>query len=138
MELRRPATRRHIQVRGPRAADAVWESYVRPQRWPQWSPQIRAVDYPGETLRPGTGGVVHGPAGLRVRFRVLAVDPTGPVRSWSWAVSVAGLRLVLRHTVESVDAGTRTGLTVDGPAPVVLSYLPVARWALRRLVGRAR
>ncbi|GAB7044787.1 hypothetical protein [Catenuloplanes niger] len=77
---------------------------------------------------------MHGPLGLRVRFRVVAVDGTGPVRSWSWAVSAAGLRLVLRHTVEAVATGTRTGLTLEGPAPVVLGYLPIARSALRRLV----
>lgn len=34
-----------------------------------------------------------------------------------------------------VDAGTRTTLTVQGFAPVVLGCLPVARVALRRLVG---
>jgi hypothetical protein len=119
---------------GARDTDDVWDRYVRPRRWPEWSPQIRSVDYPGERLVPGTDGVVHGPARLPVRFRILDVDGTGPVRAWSWAVSAAGVRLTLRHTVEATAAGTRTGLTVDGPAPVVAAYLPVARWALRRLV----
>lgn len=120
---------------GPCRPDEVWDRYLRPRRWPEWSPQIRSVTYPPETLTPRTSGVVYGPVGLRVAFRVLEVVDAGPVRSWTWTASTAGVRLWLRHTVEPSDAGTRTGLTVDGPAPVVLSYLPIARLALRRLVG---
>jgi hypothetical protein len=126
--------RRSVSVSGPRAADDVWDRYLRPCRWPEWSPQIRSVAYPAETLRPATTGVVHGPAGLRVGFRVLDVVPTGPVRSWSWSVSAAGVRLHLIHTVEAIPTGTRTGLTIRGFAPAVALYLPLARWALRRLV----
>ena len=121
-------------VSGPRPAGDVWDSYVRPQRWPEWSPQIRSVDYPAETLRPDTTGVVRGPAGLRVDFRIVDVDASGPVRSWSWAVSALGVRMDLRHTVEETGTGTRTGLTVRGFAPAVVLYLPVASLALRRLV----
>jgi hypothetical protein len=117
MMLGWPSVRRRVVVCGPRAAQDVWDSYVCPQRWPQWSPQIRSVDYPAETLRAHTAGVVHGPAGLRAQFQVLAIDATGPVRSWSWSVSMPGLRLM------------------QGFAPAVLGYLPIARSALRRLVN---
>jgi hypothetical protein len=126
--------RRVVHVEGPRDPDDVWDRYVRPRRWPEWSPQIRSVQYPGERLAPGTSGVVRGPAGLPVRFRILDVDESGPVRAWSWVVSVAGVRLTLEHTVAVVATGARTGLTIDGFAPAVVAYLPVARWALRRLV----
>ncbi|GAA3208598.1 SRPBCC family protein [Dactylosporangium siamense] len=126
--------RREISVEGPRDVDDVWDRYVRPGRWPEWSPQIRSVDYPLEVLRPATSGVVHGPAGIRVRFHVVDVDGRSAIRSWSWIVSVAGVRLTLRHTVQAIAAGTRTGLAVEGFAPVVASYLPVARVALHRLV----
>ncbi|MDG6106755.1 SRPBCC family protein [Dactylosporangium aurantiacum] len=126
--------RREVSVRGPRDADDVWDRYVRPRRWPEWSPQIRSVRYPGETLRPGAAGVVRGPGGLPVRFRILDVAADGPVRGWSWSVSAGGVRLHLEHTVQAVPGGSRTGLTVRGPAPAVLLYLPLARLALRRLV----
>jgi hypothetical protein len=130
----RPALHREIRVEGPRPAGDVWDAYVRPARWPEWSPQIRSVDYPGNRLVPGTDGVVHGPGGLPVHFHILDVHDAGPVRSWSWTATAAGVRLTLLHTVEAVPAGTRTTLTIDGFAPVVAAYLPVARWALRRLV----
>ncbi|MEV0561036.1 SRPBCC family protein [Dactylosporangium sp. NPDC050588] len=128
------ALRREVGVEGPRDAGDVWDRYVRPARWPEWSPQIRSVDYARERLAPGTSGVVHGPAGLRVPFQIVDVDETGPVRVWSWTVTAAGVRLHLRHTVRATARGTWTGLTVEGFAPAVLAYLPVARLALRRLV----
>ncbi|WP_035856431.1 SRPBCC family protein [Cryptosporangium arvum] len=126
--------RHRIDVDGPGHPDEVWDRYARPGRWPEWSPQIRSVEYAAERITPGAGGTVRGPARLPVRFRILDVDPTGPRRSWSWTASTAGVRLTLHHTVEPTATGTRTGLLVDGPAAVVLAYLPVARWALRRLV----
>jgi hypothetical protein len=127
-------TRAEISAEGPRPADDVWDRYLRPRRWPEWSPQIRSVDYPAEFLTPATDGVVHGPAGLPVRFHVTGVDGAGPVRGWSWTATTAGIRLTLRHSVEATATGTRTGLTIDGVAPAVLLYLPMARWALHRLV----
>ncbi|MDR7275883.1 SRPBCC family protein [Catenuloplanes atrovinosus] len=135
MLLSRPAVHRTITVHGPRSADDVWDRYVRPRRWPEWSPQIRSVRYPAETLAPDTTGTVHGPAGLRVRFRILHVDGTGPIRGWSWSVRALGVPLHLQHTVEPAGPGTRTALTVRGFAPAVLLYLPIARLALHRLTG---
>jgi len=124
--------RRALEVSGPRDADDVWDRYERPGRWPEWSPQIRAVDYPAPTLQAGLRGTVHGPFGFPVRFRVLRVTPP---RAWSWVVSAAGVRLTLWHTVEATPAGSRTLLAIEGFAPAVLLYLPLARLALRRLVS---
>lgn len=125
--------RRELVVDGPRDAGDVWDRYVRPARWPEWSPQIRSVDYDRERLAPGTSGVVHGLGGLRVPFRVRDVDEAA--RRWTWSASALGVRLDLEHTVAPHGAGTRTGLTVEGPAPAVAGYLPAAWWALRRLVS---
>jgi hypothetical protein len=129
-----PTLRRTIGVEGPRAADDVWDRYVRPRRWPEWSPQIRSVDYPGERLAPGASGVVRGPGRLPVHFTIVAVDESGPVRAWAWTATAAGITLSLHHTVEATASGSRTGLTIEGFAPAVALYLPAAWWALRRLV----
>ena len=136
MIVDRPVLERSVTVCGPCPPDEVWDRYVRPRRWPQWSPQIRSVTYPGETISAHTAGIVHGPAGLRIRFRIVDVEAAGPVRAWSWDVVAAGVRLHLRHTVEAAGGGTRTGLTVRGFGPAVLLYLPAATVALRRLVRR--
>ena len=124
---------RSVAVTGPAPPDLVWTRYVRPDRWPGWSPQIQGVDYPGDELVPDTAGVVRGPCALAVPFEILAIDPAR--RSWTWRVQppVVGA-LTLVHGVEPAGTGTRTTLDVTGPAPVVLAYLPVARFALGRLV----
>ncbi|GAA1030721.1 hypothetical protein GCM10009557_23750 [Virgisporangium ochraceum] len=135
MRPSRPRLRRTLEVEGPRAADDVWDRYVRPRRWPEWSPQIRSVEYPHERLAAATSGVVRGPLRFPVPFRVVDVDDAAPVRTWSWTVSAAGVELTLVHTVEATASGTRTRLTIDGFAPATAVYLPAAWWALRRLVN---
>ncbi len=129
-----------LTVRGPAAPDEVWDRYLRHQRWPSWSPQIRWVDHVGAMITTGSTGTVHALGGLLVPFEVLEVDASTPGRrSWTWVATLpAGVRLRLQHLVEPAATrfvgGTTTVLRVHGPAPVVLAYLPLAWWALRRLV----
>lgn len=124
------------QARGPLRPAEVWERYADPHRWASWAPQIRRVDTAAARLAPGTTGTVVGPLGVRARFAVVEVDETA--RTWSWDVTPAvpplPLRLHLRHGVEPAGSGTRTWLTIRGPAPVVAAYLPLARVALELLV----
>jgi len=121
-----------LTVRGTRAAQEVWEDYVRPARWSSWAPQILGVDAPAGIVAPGLRGVVHGPLGLRVRFVVTTVDPPG--RRWRWIASVAGLDVGMEHAVVAVPGGCLTTLTIEAPATVRVLYAPVAAAALRRLV----
>jgi hypothetical protein len=128
--------RRELTVEGGADADDVWDRYVRPARWPEWSPQIRSVEYGSERLVAGTAGVVHGVGGLRVPFTVTGVDEADRAhRSWTWRARVMGVELAFEHVVEPAPSGAATRLIVTGPPPVVLGYLPVAWVALRRLVA---
>ena len=129
----------HLQSRGPLAPDLVWARYVRFDRWPTWSPQIRRVEVAADELAPGVRGVVRGPVGLAVDFTVVAVDHGA--RTWSWTVSpvgpvrLPGVRLKLHHAVVARPAGgSLTTLDVTGPTAVVMAYAPLALLALRRLV----
>ena len=124
---------------GPLPVDEAWERYADPTRWPTWAPHLRRVDLdPGPSrLRAGLHGTVRGALGLAADFQVTAVDESD--RSWSWTVrpvlAVAlPFRIDLHHTLEATDAGTVAGLRLLGPAPVVLTYRPLAQWALQRLV----
>ncbi|MET0866218.1 MAG: SRPBCC family protein [Nakamurella sp.] len=124
-----------VGASGPAAVDEVWDRYIHPQRWSEWSPQISSVDCSDDTITAGSTGTVHGPCGVGVDFLILQVDHQQ--RSWSWQVKAAFVTLELVHGVEAVagrDPGTRTTLEVAGPAPVVIGYLPIARIALGRLV----
>lgn len=126
---------RSYEVRGPRAPEDVWDRYVRPARWSEWSPQIRSVRYPHDRLLPSTAGQVVGPAGLRVPFDVLDVDDGAEAPSWTWVARLGPVRVRMRHEVRALPGGgTATGWQVTGPLPVVLLYAPLALVALRRLV----
>jgi hypothetical protein len=112
-----------LSAHGPRDPADVWDRYVRPARWPEWSPQIRSVDHPGPRLYPGAVGTVHGPLGVRLPYTVHDVD--SGARRWSWTAGPF-------HLVHTVSPTT---LVITGPAPLVLLYAPLARWALHRLVS---
>jgi len=121
-----------VAASGTAEPDVVWDRYVHPARWSEWSPQIRSVDYPDRTIATGGRGTVNGPCGVGVAFEITAVD--GEKRCWAWRVTVAGITLVLGHDVFQQGSGSRTRLDISGPAPVVIGYAPIARIALGRLV----
>ncbi|MEP6560900.1 MAG: SRPBCC family protein [Nakamurella sp.] len=118
--------------------DEVWDRYIHPERWSQWSPQISSVECSDATIQAGSTGTVHGPCGLGVDFEILQVDHHE--HRWSWRVKVAFVTMELVHGVQSVTVGsgetpaTETTLDITGPAPIVIGYAPIARIALGRLV----
>lgn len=126
-----------LRSRGSASPDLAWQRYDEPRLWPTWAPQIQRVTASTDRLEAGTTGTVH--AGLLPRptvpvpFEVLAVD--GPARRWTWQVRLGPVRLTLEHGVDAEGSGSSTFLRVEGPAPVVLAYAPVARIALSRLVA---
>lgn len=121
-----------VAATGPAAPEDVWDRYRYPARWPEWAPQIRSVDYPDQQISSGVRGTVRGPLGFGVEFEILDVDEVQ--RTWSWRVIVVGITLTLQHAVGADKRGTRTELSIDGSAPIVLGYIPIARIALGRLV----
>jgi hypothetical protein len=122
-----------LHATGPAAPAEVWERYAVPARWPEWAPQITGVALPVPRLVAGVHGRVRGPLGVTLPFVVDAVDE--PARRWAWTVSPGPVRLHLLHwVVEGPDGGSTTGLRVEGPAPLVIGYAPLARWAIGRLV----
>ena len=122
-----------IRARGQAPPQIAWERYIDPRCWPQWSPQIRRVDGPRQPVLPGDQGTVVGPAGLRVDFTILEVDPGE--RRWSWRVAILAGRLTLDHGIDPAGAGSTAWVRIHGPAPVVAPYAPFAWLALRRLVS---
>ncbi|MEO8828262.1 hypothetical protein [Lapillicoccus sp.] len=125
--------RRGVRTSGRLDPNTVWERYAVPNVWSSWSPQIRGVEASGPRIVDGMTGLVHGPVGVLISFEVLRVDEVR--RWWSWRVHAGPVVLRLEHEVlVRPDGGSDTTLEVDGPALVVLAYLPLARIALRNLV----
>lgn len=126
---------RRVQVQGAASPGQAWERYERFDAWPRWAPHILRVEAGAERISPGVRGTVRGWGGLRVPFRIDAVDPGAG--TWSWTVWVLGRSLQLHHDLTAGDGVTRAGLDLDGPALLVVPYAPLTRWPLRRLVRPA-
>jgi hypothetical protein len=121
-----------LRASGTADVDEVWDRYVRPARWPSWSPQIRDVRASADRISAGVEGAVIGFCGIRAQFVVEAVDE--PRRRWSWRVRLGPIGLRLEHGVEAAATGSRTTLRIEGPSPVIAGYAPLAQLALHRLV----
>ncbi|BBG02423.1 MULTISPECIES: SRPBCC family protein [Pseudonocardia] len=125
-----------LHARGPQPADEVWERYAVPSRWPDWAPWITGVDCPDDRIRTGSTGVVRGPLGVpAARFTVTELDER--LGTWAWDVGLGPVRLSLDHGVRPSGGGSRTWLTIEGPAAAVLGYALPARVSLEMLVRRA-
>lgn len=123
-----------VAATGPLPADAVWDRYTDPALWPTWAPQVRGVVGTVEPVLPGDRGWVLGPLVARVPFEVLTVEPEA--RRWAWRVGFGPLAVAMEHGVdEEPDGDTTAWVDIALPRLAVLGYLPVAQWALRRLVG---
>jgi uncharacterized protein YndB with AHSA1/START domain len=126
----RPARAR---ARGPVAPAEAWQRYARPERWCEWSPQVRAVEADSDVIVAGAAGTVRSLFGTEARFVVLDVDPAS--LSWSWRVRVGPLGLVLEHFLHPTDdGGTLAEVLIHGPWPVTRLYRVPATVALYRLV----
>ncbi len=106
----------------------MWAACADTSRWTAWAPQIRRVE-PLGPIAVGVRGEVEGVMGVKVRFEVTRFDET--MRRWTWRVRVGPAHMTIDH---EVGDGV-TAVVIEGPAPLVLAYAPVARLALTRLVG---
>lgn len=120
-----------VEVRGPASAEVMWSAYADTSRWSGWAPQIRRID-PEGPLVEGMEGQVHGPWGTNAHFEVSLVDRAAG--RWAWRVHAGPAHLGIHHEV----ADGVTAVEIQGPAPFVLAYAPVARLALERLARSTR
>ena len=124
---------RRVEVTGRATPAVAWERYADLDAWPTWAPQIRAAEADGRRLAQGRTGTVRVVGGLAVPFAVLAVDEAA--MTWSWVARVGPLTMTLHHDLALDPRGTRAGLVLDGPLPLVAAYAPLTRLPLSRLVS---
>ncbi len=129
--------RQRIHVRGTSTPELAWARYYYFAKWSEWSPLIQSVECDNDHLRSGQTGIVRGPCELGIKFTVITVDEQARTWDWKVVVPVLGSTLLLHHTVTVDKNGCATELVIEGAAPLVLGYLPLARLALTRLVRRA-
>jgi hypothetical protein len=122
---------RRIEARGPAPAEEVWDRYLTLSRWPEWSPQISRVEASADQLALGVRGTVYVAGVLPLAFTVTSCRPDD--RAWSWRVRLGPVTLDLDHAVYPAGSGSRTTVSLAGPALLVAAYTPLAQLALRRL-----
>ena len=122
---------RRIEARGPAPVEEVWDRYATLARWPEWSPQISRAEGSADQLALGVRGTVYVAGVLPLAFTVTSCRPED--RTWSWQVRLGLVTLDLDHAVYPAGSGSRTTLSLAGPALLVTAYAPVAQVALRRL-----
>jgi uncharacterized protein YndB with AHSA1/START domain len=123
-----------IEVKATSAAapERVWELYVRPARWSEWAPHVRAPSGLGDPeVRAGAEGSIRLMGTVPVPARITAVEPD---RAWAWRVGPAELR----HTVApATGGGSEIGLEIRAPRALELAlrigYAPLAGLLLRNL-----
>ncbi|MGN6605415.1 MAG: SRPBCC family protein [Jatrophihabitans sp.] len=121
-----------LHAEGDATPDVAWTRYAEPGLWRTWSPQITGVEIAAPRIVAGLTGRVVGPLGVRVPFVIDEVDEAA--RRWTWHVPLGPVRIRLVHWIEPAGGGSRTGLAMHGPLPLLLGYAPLARFALGRLV----
>ncbi|HZA73649.1 MAG TPA: SRPBCC family protein [Propionibacteriaceae bacterium] len=126
---------RRIEARGPAPVEEVWDRYATLARWPEWSPQISRVQASADQLALGVRGTVYAVGVVPLPFTVTSCRPEA--RTWSWQVRLGPVTLDLDHAVYAAGSGSRSTLSLAGPALVVAAYAPLAQLALRRLCADA-
>lgn len=99
---------RSIDIPAPPAR--VWEVMSDVERWPEWTPSITRVTLFGRPLRAGSRALIRQPKFPPAWWKVRDLEPG---RSFTWVSWAPGFRVVARHAVAPVVAGTRATLRLD-------------------------
>ena len=110
-----PSVQRYLTIDAPPAR--VYEAFVDHSRWLEWNPSMREMQPLSEgPLTPGFR------ARLAHKFNPFAsvweVTEVSPGRSFAWASSLPGIRLVFDHVAEGADGGTRATIRIDIKGPL--------------------
>ena len=112
-------------------ADAIWELWADPQRWPDWNEQVEGVELDGE-LRVGAEVSVKFKRGGKVKFEVTELER---LRLFVDEAKFPGARLGHEHRMKpgksSVEVTHR--LYVEGPMSGFWSLM-LSRKRMRELV----
>jgi len=107
----------------PVAVEAAWQLLADVEDWPAWAPHIRSVELePPGGLGPTSRGRFRLRGAPASSFSMLTYDPP---RHWSWAGSVAGMRVTYDHRFGS-----------EGPSATRITFVVEGHGPISRLVGR--
>jgi hypothetical protein len=109
--------------------ERAWDLLVRPERWPEWGPSVRAVECAAERIESGTTGKVRAPGGLWIPFEITACRTPTDAGAGRWTWRVAKIPAT-GHRVEPQGGGCRVVFEIP---LVAAGYAPVCSRALDRI-----
>jgi Polyketide cyclase / dehydrase and lipid transport len=93
----------------------VWQRcYADPAAWPEWNRELASARLEGP-FELGTVARVRFKTGLRLRFRLVEVDPP---KVFTDEARLPGARMGHRHVLESIPTGTRLRNTIYFAGPL--------------------
>lgn len=127
---------RRVEVAREMAVPAatVWELLVRPARWPDWGPSVRAVECADERIVAGSSGRVRLPGGLWLPFEITGFRPLAAETAGRWGWEIREIPAT-GHRVEPRGDSCRAVFEIP---PLAAGYAPVCYRALSKIEGLAR
>lgn len=90
------------------SSDVVWSVMSDAERWSEWTASVRSIRLLDEgPLRVGTRALIRQP---RFPPAVWTVTEIEPGRSFTWKTGAPGMWVFGRHSVASVQSGSRANL----------------------------
>ena len=103
----------------------VWDLITDTDKWPQWGPTVKGVQYPERIIREGARGMVLTALGIWLPFVITECEYG---RFWRWnvaSISATG------HRIQATEAG---GCKLWFEVPIIAApYTLVCQMALRRI-----
>lgn len=98
-----------VEIAAP--PDVVWSVMEDAERWHEWTPSVRSIRLlDPRPLRIGSRAVIRQPKFPPALWKITAIDPG---RSFEWTSVAPGVRVVARHGVAPIAAGTRATLSLQ-------------------------
>ncbi|HKO11656.1 MAG TPA: SRPBCC family protein [Acidobacteriaceae bacterium] len=89
----------------------VWEVLADVERWPRWTPTVTSVEsLNGSGLRVGARYRVRQP---KLRPAVYEVAACEPLREFTWATKLPGVRMTAVHRLAGAGDGTGVELSFE-------------------------
>ena len=92
-------------------AERVWEVMIDTNRWHEWTPSITSVKRLSDApIAVGSRVLIRQPKIPPASWTVTAIEPGA---SFTWVSVGPGMRIIARHSVESVGDGSRATLSLE-------------------------
>lgn len=89
----------------------VWEVMSDTDRWHEWTPSVTSIRrLDGGAFAVGSRALIRQPKFPPALWKITAIQPG---RSFTWASTAPGVRVIAHHWVEPANGGSRATLSLE-------------------------